>query len=46
MVSAEQEIVTELVDDAIANGAERLTGGPRVVPGFTASSSPRPCSPE
>ena len=36
MVSAEQaEIVTELVDDAIANGAERLTGGPRVVPGFT-----------
>ena len=36
MVSAEQaEIVTELVDDAIANGAERLIGGPRVVPGFT-----------
>ena len=35
MVSAEQaESVTELVDDAIANGAERLTGGPRIVPGF------------
>jgi succinate-semialdehyde dehydrogenase/glutarate-semialdehyde dehydrogenase len=38
MVSAEQaEIVTELVDDAIANGAERLTGGPREVPGFSGS---------
>ena len=36
MVSAEQaELVTELVDDAIANGAERLTGGPREVPGFS-----------
>ncbi|HEX2435873.1 MAG TPA: aldehyde dehydrogenase family protein [Solirubrobacterales bacterium] len=38
MVSAEQaELVTELVDDAIANGAERLTGGPREVPGFSGS---------
>src|SRR5918996_877561 len=35
MASAEQaDLVTELVDDAIANGAERLTGGPREVPGF------------
>ena len=36
MVSEDQfDIVTELVDDAIANGAERLTGGPRDVPGFS-----------
>jgi acyl-CoA reductase-like NAD-dependent aldehyde dehydrogenase len=36
MVSLEQfELVSELVDDALANGAERLTGGPREVPGFT-----------
>src|ERR687891_873747 len=36
MASAEQaDLVTELVDDAIANGAERLTGGPREVPGFS-----------
>jgi succinate-semialdehyde dehydrogenase/glutarate-semialdehyde dehydrogenase len=34
MVSAEQaEIVTDLVDDAISNGAERLCGGPVEVPG-------------
>jgi succinate-semialdehyde dehydrogenase/glutarate-semialdehyde dehydrogenase len=38
MVSAEQaELVTELVDDAIANGAERLTGGPQKVPGMSGS---------
>src|SRR5215211_7656228 len=38
MVSAEQaELVTALVDDAIANGAERLTGGAREVPGFSGS---------
>ena len=38
MVSPEQaEIVTELVDDAIAHGAERLCGGPREVPGSTGS---------
>jgi acyl-CoA reductase-like NAD-dependent aldehyde dehydrogenase len=38
MVSSEQaEIVNELVDDAIASGAERLTGGPREVPGFSGS---------
>jgi succinate-semialdehyde dehydrogenase/glutarate-semialdehyde dehydrogenase len=36
MSSAEQaDLVTELVDDAIASGAERRTGGPREVPGFT-----------
>ena len=36
MVSADQfDIVTELVDDALAAGAERLTGGPREVAGFT-----------
>jgi acyl-CoA reductase-like NAD-dependent aldehyde dehydrogenase len=36
MVSEEQaETVQELVDDAISNGAERLTGGPREVPGFS-----------
>ena len=28
------DIVTELVDDALAAGAERLTGGPREVDGF------------
>jgi len=38
MISAEQAgTVTELVDDAIAAGAERLTGGPRDVPGFSGS---------
>jgi acyl-CoA reductase-like NAD-dependent aldehyde dehydrogenase len=36
MVSAEQaNLVTELVEDAIASGAERVTGGPREVPGFS-----------
>ncbi len=36
MVSEDQfNTVQELVDDAIANGAERLTGGPREVPGFS-----------
>ena len=36
MVSAEQaDLVTELVDDALASGAERLTGGPQEVPGFS-----------
>ena len=36
MVSAEQaETVTDLVDDALAAGAERLTGGPRPVGGFS-----------
>ncbi|HYU61622.1 MAG TPA: aldehyde dehydrogenase family protein [Solirubrobacterales bacterium] len=36
MVSEDQfNTVTELVDDALANGAERLTGGPREVPGFS-----------
>jgi acyl-CoA reductase-like NAD-dependent aldehyde dehydrogenase len=36
MVSEEQfDSVQELVDDAVANGAERLTGGPRDVPGFS-----------
>ncbi len=35
MVSVEQfETVTALVDDAIASGAERLTGGPREVEGY------------
>ena len=35
MVSADQaDAVTELVDDAIKGGAERVTGGPREVPGF------------
>ncbi|MGH2957522.1 MAG: aldehyde dehydrogenase family protein [Solirubrobacterales bacterium] len=38
MVSPEQaETVTELVDDAIANGAERLTGGPVKVEGMKGS---------
>ncbi len=36
MVSTDQaDLVEELVDDAIANGAERLTGGPRTVDGFS-----------
>ena len=35
MVSADQaDLVTGLVDDALAAGAERLTGGPRAVPGL------------
>src|SRR5262245_10158299 len=35
MSSAEQaDLVTELVDDAVASGAEQRTGGPREVPGF------------
>ncbi len=35
MVSAEQaDLVSELVDDALASGADRLTGGPREVPGY------------
>ena len=35
MVSAEQaDLVTGLVDDALAAGAERITGGPREVPGY------------
>jgi succinate-semialdehyde dehydrogenase/glutarate-semialdehyde dehydrogenase len=35
MVSAEQaDLVTGLVDDAVAAGADRLTGGPRELPGF------------
>jgi acyl-CoA reductase-like NAD-dependent aldehyde dehydrogenase len=38
MVSAEQaETVTELVDDALKSGADRITGGPREVPGFSGS---------
>jgi succinate-semialdehyde dehydrogenase/glutarate-semialdehyde dehydrogenase len=36
MVSAQQaDLVSELVDDATAAGAERLTGGPREVEGFS-----------
>jgi succinate-semialdehyde dehydrogenase/glutarate-semialdehyde dehydrogenase len=36
MVSAGQaDAVTELVDDALKSGAERVTGGPREVPGFS-----------
>jgi len=36
MVSAQQaDQVTELVDDAVAAGADRLTGGPREVPGYS-----------
>jgi acyl-CoA reductase-like NAD-dependent aldehyde dehydrogenase len=36
MVSKDQfDLVCELVDDAIANGAERLCGGPVEVPGFS-----------
>jgi succinate-semialdehyde dehydrogenase/glutarate-semialdehyde dehydrogenase len=35
MVSDEQaDLVTGLVDDAVAGGADRLTGGPRDVPGY------------
>ena len=38
MVSSDQfGIVTDLVDDALGSGAERLTGGQRDVPGFTGS---------
>ena len=36
MVSEDQfGVVTDLLDDATANGAERLTGGPRQVDGFS-----------
>ena len=36
MVSADQaDTVTELVDDAVASGAERRSGGPREVDGFS-----------
>jgi succinate-semialdehyde dehydrogenase/glutarate-semialdehyde dehydrogenase len=36
MVSEDQfGVVSELVDDALANGAERVAGGPREVPGFS-----------
>jgi len=36
MVSAEQaETVTDLVDDALSAGADRLTGGPRLLDGFS-----------
>ena len=36
MVSEDQHgVVTELVDDALGAGAERVTGGPREVPGFS-----------
>jgi acyl-CoA reductase-like NAD-dependent aldehyde dehydrogenase len=36
MVSAEQaDLVTDLVDDALASGAERLTGGPRELEGMS-----------
>ena len=36
MVSAEQaDLVTGLVDDAIGAGADRVTGGPQQVPGYT-----------
>jgi acyl-CoA reductase-like NAD-dependent aldehyde dehydrogenase len=35
MVSAEQaDIVTDLVDDALSAGADRITGGPREVDGY------------
>ena len=38
MVSEDQyELVNELVDDALSNGAERLCGGPADVPGSTGS---------
>ncbi|HKJ35925.1 MAG TPA: aldehyde dehydrogenase family protein [Solirubrobacterales bacterium] len=38
MVSeAQYELVNELVDDALANGAERLTGGPREIEGSPGS---------
>jgi acyl-CoA reductase-like NAD-dependent aldehyde dehydrogenase len=36
MVSAEQaDTVTELVDDALKSGADRITGGPRDLDGYT-----------
>jgi acyl-CoA reductase-like NAD-dependent aldehyde dehydrogenase len=36
MVSTDQaDVVTDLVDDALASGAERLTGGPREIDGFS-----------
>src|SRR3954464_10979953 len=36
MVSEDQYgVVSELVDDALANGADRVAGGPRDLPGFT-----------
>src|SRR5207253_6362976 len=36
MVSADQyDVVTDLVDDAVAHGAELVYGGPREVPGFS-----------
>ena len=36
MVSEDQfGVVSELVDDALENGAERVAGGPREVPGFS-----------
>jgi acyl-CoA reductase-like NAD-dependent aldehyde dehydrogenase len=36
MVSAEQaDVVTGLVDDALGAGADRITGGPREVPGYS-----------
>ena len=36
MVSADQaDIVTSLVDDALSSGADRVTGGPTEVPGFS-----------
>ena len=45
MTSADQyETVCELVDDAIASGAERLCGGPVSVPGLTGRVHlARPC---
>ena len=44
MTSEEQyELVIELVDDAVAAGAEKLCGGPIEVDGFSGNSSPRPC---
>ena len=46
MVSADQhELVNELVDDAVSNGAKLLCGGPTEVPGSVAPTSPRPSSP-
>ena len=36
MVSSQQaEVVSDLVDDALGAGAERVTGGPREVPGYS-----------
>ena len=38
MVSPDQaELVAELIDDAVASGARKLTGGPRELPGFSGS---------